>query len=332
MGIYMEVGMFGLPIDRRSTYPTRTSQGNSFNPVWEEEPFDFPKAVLPTLALLRIAAFEKGGRASISSPGQRHDLIASILSEVALVPRVELRGHKALAKLWSRQERDLWELCKQHQRKADALTQRLLDGLAQAPAEGTCRHRPGVLGGEDEKEEDEEVKLYQEFQKKQVQCLLELKEAQADVDAERRLEHLRQTQQRLREFVMDAHMTQLKRLKEVNNREKKELQKILDGKHHNSISEAKTREKNKEAELTEINRRHITESVNSIRRLEEAQKQRHECLVARQQHECLVARQQQGLQQLVEESPSCWPSWPRDVRSSGQGCPRDLLEPAGQDT
>ncbi|KAB1267201.1 1-phosphatidylinositol 4; 5-bisphosphate phosphodiesterase beta-3 [Camelus dromedarius] len=233
-------------------------------------------------------------RASISSPGQRHDLIASILSEVALVPRVELRGHKALAKLWSRKERDLWELCKQHQRKADALTQRLLDGLAQAPAEGTCRHRPGVLGGEDEKEEDEEVKLYQEFQKKQVQCLLELKEAQADVDAERRLEHLRQTQQRLREVVMDAHMTQLKRLKEVNNREKKELQKILDGKHHNSISEAKTREKNKEAELTEINRRHITESVNSIRRLEEAQKQR---------HECLVARQQQGLQQLVEEEP-----------------------------
>lgn len=62
MGIYMEVGMFGLPIDRRSTYPTRTSQGNSFNPVWEEEPFDFPKVVLPTLALLRIAAFEKGGR------------------------------------------------------------------------------------------------------------------------------------------------------------------------------------------------------------------------------------------------------------------------------
>ena len=33
---------------------------------------------------------------------------------------------------------------------------------------------------------------YQEFQKKQVQCLLELREAQADTEAERRLEHLQQ--------------------------------------------------------------------------------------------------------------------------------------------
>lgn len=36
------------------------------------------------------------------------------------------------------------------------------------------------------------MKRYQEFQKKQVQCLLELREAQADTEAERRLEHLRQ--------------------------------------------------------------------------------------------------------------------------------------------
>lgn len=54
-----------------------------------------------------------------------------------------------------------------------------------------------------------------------------------------------QAQQRLREIVLDAHATQLKRLKETNDREKKELQKILDRKRHNSISEAKTREKHK---------------------------------------------------------------------------------------
>lgn len=43
VGIYVEVDMFGLPVDTRRKYRTRTSQGNSFNPVWEEEPFDFPK-------------------------------------------------------------------------------------------------------------------------------------------------------------------------------------------------------------------------------------------------------------------------------------------------
>lgn len=47
-------------------------------------------------------------------------------------------------------------------------------------------------GGENEKEEEEEMKRYQEFQKRQVQSLLELREAQADTEAERRLEHLRQ--------------------------------------------------------------------------------------------------------------------------------------------
>lgn len=441
VSIYVEVDMFGLPVDTRRKFRTRTSQGNSFNPVWDEEPFDFPKVVLPTLASLRIAAFEEGGKfvghrilpvsairsgyhyiclrneanqplclpalliyteasdyipddhqdyaealinpikhvslmdqrakqlaaligereaqagpetcqetqcqqqgsqltpnptpspldtsprrppgpvtsptsPSLSSPGQRDDLIASILSEVVVAPLDELRGHKSLVKLRSRQERDLRELHKKHQRKAFALTRRLLDSLAQAQAENRCRHRPGVLGREDEKEEEEEMKRYQEFQKRQVQSLLELREAQADAEAERRMEHLRQALQRLREIVLDAHTTQVKRLKEMNDREKKELQKILDRKRHNSISEAKTREKHKkEAELTEINRRHITESVNSIRRLEEAQKQR---------HERLMAGQQQVLQQLVEEEPKLLAQLAQECQEQRARLPQEI--------
>ncbi|XP_064360053.1 1-phosphatidylinositol 4,5-bisphosphate phosphodiesterase beta-3-like, partial [Dromaius novaehollandiae] len=62
VGIYVEVDVFGLPVDTKRKYRTRTSQGNSFNPVWDEEPFVFHKVVLPTLASLRIAAFEEGGR------------------------------------------------------------------------------------------------------------------------------------------------------------------------------------------------------------------------------------------------------------------------------
>lgn len=46
VSIYVEVDMFGLPVDTRRKYRTRTSQGNSFNPVWDEEPFDFPKVSL----------------------------------------------------------------------------------------------------------------------------------------------------------------------------------------------------------------------------------------------------------------------------------------------
>lgn len=443
VGIYVEVDMFGLPVDTRRKYRTRTSQGNSFNPVWDEEPFDFPKVVLPTLASLRIAAFEEGGRfvghrilpvsairsgyhyvclrneanqplclpalliyteasdyipddhqdyaealinpikhvslmdqrakqlaaligeseaqastetyqetqsqqpgsqvssnptpnpleasprwppgpttsptsTSLSSPGQRDDLIASILSDVTPSPLEELRSHKAMMKLQSRQDRDLRELHKKHQRKAVALTRRLLDALAQARAEGKCRPSPSAPGRatNEDMEEEMEAKQYREFQNRQVQSLLELREAQADAETDRRLEHLRQAQQRLREVVLDAHSTQLKRLKEMNEREKKELQKILDRKRNNSISEAKTREKHKkEVELTEINRRHITESVNSIRRLEEAQKQR---------HERLVAGQQQILQQLVEEEPKLLAQLTQECQEQRERLPQEI--------
>uniref|UniRef100_A0A8D0NZ28 1-phosphatidylinositol 4,5-bisphosphate phosphodiesterase n=1 Tax=Sus scrofa TaxID=9823 RepID=A0A8D0NZ28_PIG len=445
VGIYVEVDMFGLPVDTRRKYRTRTSQGNSFNPVWDEEPFDFPKVVLPTLASLRIAAFEEGGKfvghrilpvsairsgyhyiclrneanqplclpalliyteasdyipddhqyaealinpikhvslmdqrakqlaaligesevspgggrqetagpgspgswgpcgglpahldlvprgpaagreeswlpgaPGLCSPGQRDDLVASILSEVAPAPLDDLRGHKALVKLRSRQERDLRELRKKHQRKAVALTRRLLDGLAQARAEGSITPRGSPhRGGEDEKEEEEEVKRYQEFQKKQVQWRACLPPGQACHQPVSPLGHLcLQAQQRLREVVMEAHTTQFKRLKEMNDREKKELQKILDRKRHNSISEAKTREKHKkEAELTEINRRHITESVNSIRRLEEAQKQR---------HERLVAGQQQILQQLAEEEPKLLAQLAQECQEQRERLPQEI--------
>lgn len=113
-------------------------------------------------------------------------------------------------------------------------------------------------GREDEKEEEEEVKRYQEFQNRQVQSLLELREAQADAEAERRMEHLRQVRgfvvgreslllgqtchravspagypclqalQRLREIVLEAHTTQVKKLKEMNDRWR---QRVLCGWH-----------------------------------------------------------------------------------------------------
>lgn len=62
VGIYVEVDMFGLPVDTRRKYRTRTSQGNSFNPVWEEEPFDFPKvSVAPAQTSWALLAGQKPG-------------------------------------------------------------------------------------------------------------------------------------------------------------------------------------------------------------------------------------------------------------------------------
>uniref|UniRef100_H9H683 Phosphoinositide phospholipase C n=1 Tax=Monodelphis domestica TaxID=13616 RepID=H9H683_MONDO len=446
VSIYVEVDVFGLPADTRRKYRTRPSQGNSFNPVWDEEPFDFPKVVLPTLASLRIAAFEEGGKfvghrilpvsairsgyhyiclrneanqplclpalliyteasdyipddhqdyaealfnpikhvslmdqrskqlaaligeseaapetpeerpsrqlgpqlstgsvqspqepgasrthgpstsptsPSISRPGQCDELIASLLGEVSVTPLAELRVHKALLKLRNRQERDLRELQKKQQRKAAAFLRRLHSHLAQYRADMEKRAwspctRGSAEQGRDVEEEGEEMRSYRELQKKQLQSLLDLREAQADAEAERRQEHLRQAQHRLREIVLETHTTQLKKLKETSEKEKKELQKILDRKRHNSISEAKIREKHKkEAELTEINRRHITESVNAIRRLEEAQKQR---------QERLVAGQLQVQQQLEEEEPKVASRLAQECQAQRARLPQEIRQ------
>ncbi|XP_051819836.1 1-phosphatidylinositol 4,5-bisphosphate phosphodiesterase beta-3 isoform X2 [Antechinus flavipes] len=451
VSIYVEVDLFGLPADTRRKYRTRPSQGNSFNPVWDEEPFDFPKVVLPTLASLRVAAFEEGGKfvghrilpvsairsgyhyiclrneanqplclpalliyteASdyipddhqdyaealinpikhvslmdqrskqlaalmgeseaapetaeklpsqkpdhpqfkrsihgctefvpsqppgsgtsptspvINRPGQCDELVASILGGVR-GPLEELRAHKSLGKLRSRQERDLRELQKKHQRKAVAFTRRLLGALAQHRGEMEKRRKSGGP----EEEEEEEMRKYRELQKKQFQCLLDFREAQADLEAERRQEHLRQVQHRLRELVLETHTSQLKKLKETSDKEKKELQKILDRKRHNSISEAKTREKHKkEAELNEINRRHITESVNSIRRLEDAQKQRQERVLSEQQQvqEQLDKEEPKATAQLAQECQAQRAQLCQEIRRS---LPGELLpdedEPLG---
>lgn len=44
VGTYVEIDMFGLPVDtKRKAFKTKTSQGNAINPVWEEEAIVFKK-------------------------------------------------------------------------------------------------------------------------------------------------------------------------------------------------------------------------------------------------------------------------------------------------
>eukprot|EP00795_Rhopilema_esculentum_P013424 gene13424-4293_t len=62
-GTYVEVDMFGLPADTvRRKFRTKVVPNNGINPIYDEEPFVFKKVILPSLAVLRIAAYEEGGK------------------------------------------------------------------------------------------------------------------------------------------------------------------------------------------------------------------------------------------------------------------------------
>uniref|UniRef100_A0A3B4VET6 Phosphoinositide phospholipase C n=1 Tax=Seriola dumerili TaxID=41447 RepID=A0A3B4VET6_SERDU len=98
VGVYVEVEMFGLPVDtRRKALKTKTSQNNNaINPVWDEEPIIFKKVILPTLASLRIAAFEEGGKfighriipVSAIRPGYRYIGLRNEKNQSLILPAV----------------------------------------------------------------------------------------------------------------------------------------------------------------------------------------------------------------------------------------------------
>ncbi|XP_066064221.1 1-phosphatidylinositol 4,5-bisphosphate phosphodiesterase beta-3 isoform X5 [Chamaea fasciata] len=311
-GVFVELEVFGLPVDTRRRLRTRTCQGNPFNPVWDEEPLVLHKVVLPALASLRVAAYEEGGRllgqrvlpvatlrsgyhyvplrsdsnqplllpalllltqvadhvpvghqdyaealsnpilhltrleqrqrrlrallgdpedaperprqspggsldlggpepppeprappppGPTPSPGQRSDIIATVLTEVSPEPLEVLRQHRGYLKLLKRHRRDLERLRKKHLRRLLAL------------------HRNSGAEG--------------------AGPLLQLREEQQQLELGRRREQLREAQQRLQQVALEAQQAQLKRLRQTSEREKKELQKILDRKRHSSISEAR---------------------------------------------------------------------------------------------
>uniref|UniRef100_A0A3P9B211 1-phosphatidylinositol 4,5-bisphosphate phosphodiesterase n=1 Tax=Maylandia zebra TaxID=106582 RepID=A0A3P9B211_9CICH len=94
VGVYVEVDIFGLPADTKRKYRTKTSNGNSLDPVWDDEMFVFNKVVLPTLASLRIAVFEENGKfighrilpVSAIRPGYHYINLKNELNQPLMLP------------------------------------------------------------------------------------------------------------------------------------------------------------------------------------------------------------------------------------------------------
>uniref|UniRef100_A0A672JQ63 Phosphoinositide phospholipase C n=1 Tax=Salarias fasciatus TaxID=181472 RepID=A0A672JQ63_SALFA len=209
VGVYVEVDIFGLPADTKRKYRTKPSNGNSLDPVWDDETFVFNKVVLPTLASLRIAVFEENGKfighrilpVSAVRPGYHYINLKNELNQPLLLPSL----------LVCTEAQDY--IPNEHQEYAEALIN--------------------------------PIKHINQLHKRETQLAV-LIEDNSEVR---------------RETSVSAPNNCL-----VILLEKKELQKIQDRKRQNSISEAKTRDKDKaETELAEINRKHIQDSVSLIR-------------------------------------------------------------------
>ncbi|XP_071333869.1 1-phosphatidylinositol 4,5-bisphosphate phosphodiesterase beta-3 [Trachinotus anak] len=457
VGVYVEVDIFGLPADTKRKYRTKTSNGNSLDPVWDDEMFIFNKVVLPTLASLRIAVFEENGkfighrilpvsairpgyhyinlktelnqplllpsllvyteaqdyipnehqeyaealtnpikhisqlhkretqlavllednsehvpdqpkdgetrRGSDIIPGIRHpspfhnlppcpldepsdimklpapaqsqkeDLIATVLTDVQVQSIEELKQQKSYMKLLKKQSKELKELRKKHLKKVWHLSKEQKNRSSQLQSD-TQRRRSQMekhLKRSIKKNEPQEpvqrelTALDQELEKQTVQLrewqmqeLLKLRQELHLLEREKQQTHLQEAFQKLKETAHECQAGQLKKLRELCEKEKKELQKILDRKRQNSISEAKSRDKDKaETELNEINRKHIQDSVALIRGLEEAQTRR---------QEKLMLRQREVLQHIDEELPLLQSQLERELEEEHQRLPEEICQ------
>ncbi|XP_035264210.1 1-phosphatidylinositol 4,5-bisphosphate phosphodiesterase beta-3 [Anguilla anguilla] len=447
VGVYVEVDMFGLPVDTKRKFRTKTSANNSLDPVWDDETCVFNKVVLPTLASLRVAVFEENGKfighrilpvsairpgyhyiclknelnqplllpsllvytevqdyipnehqecvealinpikhldqrerqlaalmednnervqekpeekektdvypqsdrdfslptpplpvpvpdvLSPPGPGLKEDLIAAVLADIQPQSIEELKQQKAYLKLLKKQCKELKELRKKHLRKIWSMSKEQRSHSSQLHSD-TQRRRSQMekkLKSSLKKNEPQEPMQMQlsaldvELEKQtvklrewQMQELLKLRQSQHQLEREKKKVHLKESSQKLQETAQECQQAQLKKLKDICEKEKKELQKMLDRKRHNSISEAKNREREKvEAELNEINRKHIAESVSSIRKLEVAQKQRQEKLTVRH-HEIL--------QRIEEDLPLLQSQLEKDMDAELQSLPEEIRQ------
>uniref|UniRef100_A0A671VKE4 1-phosphatidylinositol 4,5-bisphosphate phosphodiesterase n=1 Tax=Sparus aurata TaxID=8175 RepID=A0A671VKE4_SPAAU len=377
VGVYVEVEMFGLPADtRRKALKTKTSQNNNaINPVWDEEPIVFKKVILPTLASLRIAAFEEGGKfighriipVSAIRPGYRYiglrneknqslilpavfvnivvkdyvpdtfadviealsnpiryvnlleqrskqlaaltlddveedtqaevspttaerkndqksaplenglsppsgpveaakpaakteDLVQSVLIDVPACAMESLQQSKVYQKEQRRQFKELKELVRRHQKKTSELLREINNKYKK-----TAQHRRVRCAGRKHLEKDERL---QQLRDEQQQQLLALRQEQYYSQKYLQREHIKMLTERLTSLAEESHNTQMKKLKDICDKEKKELKRQMDRRRTEKINQAKTKEKHlAEEEKIEINKSYVNEVVQNIKRV-----------------------------------------------------------------
>uniref|UniRef100_A0A671NXV1 1-phosphatidylinositol 4,5-bisphosphate phosphodiesterase n=1 Tax=Sinocyclocheilus anshuiensis TaxID=1608454 RepID=A0A671NXV1_9TELE len=261
--------------------------------------------------------------------GQKEDLVNNILKVIEPQSTDELKQHNSYLKLLKKQCKELKELKKKHlkkmwalskeqrtccnqlnsdlQRKRSQVEKRLRSSLKKNGSEEPVQRELNVLNLELQKQ-------MEQFREEHMLKLLALRQAQHQTEKEDKQFHLKEANQKLREIALECQATQIKKLKEVCDKEKKELQRILDRKRLNSIIEAKKAEKDK---LNEINRKHISDSVNLISQLEVSQGKR---------QEKLKALHKDILQKIEEEVPMDQARLTRDCEAELKLLPEEISQ------
>uniref|UniRef100_A0A8C7X770 1-phosphatidylinositol 4,5-bisphosphate phosphodiesterase n=1 Tax=Oryzias sinensis TaxID=183150 RepID=A0A8C7X770_9TELE len=384
VGTYVEIDMFGLPVDtKRKAYKTKTSQGNAINPVWEEEAIVFKKVVLPTLASLRIAVFEEGGKfighrifpASAIRPGYHYINLRNEKNQLLTLPSlfvyVEVKDYVPdtfadVIEALSNPIRYV-NLMEQRANQLAALT--LEEGGEEEGDKEVCfaafylqtveiclafqnKTRVGICFTSDSmpvQHLDQTVRTAQRLQtlphsklrEGRAALLLFLSRASPlerprprplpsppclhDNRIHNSLKEVRGGRkccyvlvEKLTGLAEECQSAQLKKLRDICEKEKKDLKKKMDKRRQEKINEAKSKDKNvTEEEKLEINRSFVNEVVQYIKRLEDAQSKRQERL--QDKHKDIR-------QQILDERPKLQSDLDQEYQDKFRRLPVEIQE------
>uniref|UniRef100_A0A8C4WXQ8 1-phosphatidylinositol 4,5-bisphosphate phosphodiesterase n=1 Tax=Eptatretus burgeri TaxID=7764 RepID=A0A8C4WXQ8_EPTBU len=233
-----------------------------------------------------------------STPAQKDDIVASVLRFVEATTQSELLHHKAVQKLLQKQQKDLREMQRRQQKREAELVKeqkvhaadlsRRKAGLERnlrksmkkkngTPTSSETTTLEGELSAIEAKIAQEVADLQNQHQDGLVQLLQELLEQERTM----RQQHAKILVHKLHEVAVENQAAQIKKTKEICEKETKELKKKMDSRRQEKIENLtkETRDKVEvEGQKTEINRSYIQEVVQTIKMLSESQERRQEKL------------------------------------------------------
>ncbi|XP_054907003.1 1-phosphatidylinositol 4,5-bisphosphate phosphodiesterase beta-3 isoform X2 [Poeciliopsis prolifica] len=258
----------------------------------------------------------------VQSPTEE-DFIVPIVKDIPSLTLEELNQHKNLTKLKKKQIKDFSELQKKNQKKIQSESQKkrttIEKNFKRSIKKGDSQDKIGDM-------EKQKVQLWEQ----NMQELLELRQSLYMQEKQMQLQHLAEERDKLKLTVTEFQELHIKKLTDICNKEKKEIQKILEKKRIQNLIEAK--KKDPGLIVPDFHKKHINDSVENIRKLEKLQNTRKEKFLQKilemtQQMENLFTQRESQLQEKLEEE---YRQLPREV---SQHLPSDLQKKgAGMDS
>lgn len=277
---------------------------------------------------------------SVKAPAKTEDLIQSVLTEVEAQTIEELKQQKSFVKLQKKHYKEMKDLVKRHHKKTTELIKEHTTKYNEIQND-YLRRRAALekSAKKDSKKKSEpsspdhgssaieqdlaalDAEMTQkliDLKDKQQQQLLNLRQEQYYSEKYQKREHIKLLIQKLTDVAEECQNNQLKKLKEICEKEKKELKKKMDKKRQEKITEAKSKDKSQmEEEKTEMIRSYIQEVVQYIKRLEEAQSKR---------QEKLVEKHNEIRQQILDEKPKLQTELEQEYQDKFKRLPLEILE------